>query len=506
MSISIEKEKPQPDKDENGFRIITENFCKKLCHYNGGYESPELNVNLYLHFQGFRKIQNLDSFKNLQVLYLENNSINKIEGLDKLTSLTCLYLQNNYIQEIEGLDNNTKLSILNLSNNKIKTIKNINKLQKLENFYISKNELSTIQDLNNLLEIESLSLLDIQNNNFTENSNELLHFLNKIKNLKVLYLKGNEVCRTIPNYRRTIIIKLENLTYLDDKPIKGEDRVGAIAYLKGGYEAEKEARLKYREENDKVIQTRKREKEMLEISFDERKKRALHSLYMEYDKRKNDLENEKEEIKKSLENNKKLNTYLTSIDYQIYENEEFKKKEEKLIQLTIAKRERTDQDTLFEYEEWMDDIIHVHVLQHCFDFQRALIGIHAVFQEKNVKNYLLFSEMDLRNRWTKLEMQKYRKNNDNTFYYLKKEEVYPEDILIKLEGELNKDINERNNDKVEEEKNEKKKTNVEKTKNVDNGGGFKLNIEEGDVDDNNNGDLLIESHNEQKQGNLEELD
>ena len=48
MSINIEKEKPQPDKDENGFRIITENFCKKLCHYNRGYESPELNVNLYI--------------------------------------------------------------------------------------------------------------------------------------------------------------------------------------------------------------------------------------------------------------------------------------------------------------------------------------------------------------------------------------------------------------------------------------------------------------------------
>ena len=510
MSINIEKEKPQPDKDENGFRIITENFCKKLCHYNGGYESPELNVNLYLHFQGFRKIQNLDSFKNLQVLYLENNSINKIEGLDKLTCLTCLYLQNNYIKEIEGLDNNTKLSILNLSNNKIKTIKNMGKLQKLENFYISKNELSTIQDLNNLLELESLSLLDIQNNNFSENSTELLHFLNKLSKLKVLYLKGNEVCRSIPNYRRTIIIKLTNLTYLDDKPIKGEDRVGAVAYLKGGYEAEKEARLKYREENDKVIQTRKREKEMLEISFDERKKRALHSLYMEYDKRKNDLENEKEEIKKNLENNKKLNTYLTSVEYQIYENEEFKKKEEKLIQLTIAKRERTDQDALFEYEEWMDNVIQVHVLQHCFDFQRALIGIHAVFQEKNVKNYLLFSEMDLRNRWTKLEIEKFRNNNDNTFYYLKKEEVYPEDILIKLSGKLNEDNNEMNNDNetVKEKKEEKKinnEKNFEKPKNKDNVG-FKLNIEEGDVDDNNNGDLLIESHNEQKKGDLEELD
>ena len=508
----LEKEKPQPDKVENGFRIITENFCKKLCHYNGGYDSPALNLNLYLHFQGFRKIQNLDSFNKLQVLYLENNSINKIEGLEKLVDLRCLYLQNNYIKEIEGLNNNKLLSILNLSNNKIKTIKNMNHLQNLENFYISKNELSTIEDLQNLLEIKSLSLLDIQNNNFTENSNELLLFLNKIENLKVLYLKGNEICRAIPNYRRTIIIKLSNLTYLDDKPIKQEDRVGAIAYLEGGYEAEKKARLKFREENDKVIQTRKREQKMLEISFEDRKKNALKSLYLEYDKRKNELEYEKEEIKKNIKNKKKLNAYLTAIDYKLYENEEFKKSEERLIQLTIAKRERTEQDTLFEYEEWMDNIIQINILKHCFDFKRALIGIHAIFKEKNVKNYILFSEMDLRNRWTKLEMDKFRKENDNTFYYLQKEDVYPEDLLVRVEGnaEDKKEIKSKENTKnIENKENKEDTNNIENKENTEKNNennNFKINITEGDIDDDNKGDLLIESHNEEKKDDLEELD
>ena len=516
--MRIDKEKPQPEKDENGFRIITENFCKKLCQYNGGYESPKLNLNLYLHFQGFRKIQNLENFTELQVLYLENNSINKIEGLSNLTHLTCLYLQNNYIKEIEGLENNKELCIFNISNNKIKTIRNMQHLQKLDNFYIAKNELSTVQDIENLLELKSLSLLDIQNNWFTENSDELLAFLNKMENLKVLYFKGNEICRSIPNYRRTMIIKLQNLTYLDDKPIRGEDRVGAIAYLKGGYEAEKEARLKFREENDKVIQTRKREKEMLEVGFDERKKLALKSLYMEYDKRKNELEKEKEEINKKYANTRKLNTYLTAVDYQLYENEEFKKKEEKLIQLTIAKRERTDQDTLFEYEDWMDNVIQVNLLRHCFDFQRALIGIHAIFKEKNVKNYLLFSEMDLRNRWTKLEMETFRKDNDNTFYYLKKEDVYPEDLQVQIQGEYNaekerKDNIKNNNENLLNTKkddtishNEDKRENNKPTEDKGNkDGSFQIKIEEGDIEENK-GDLLIESHNEQKRDNLDELD
>lgn len=494
MSV-LEKEKPQPEKDEKGFRIITEDFCKKLCYYNGGYDSAKLNVNLYLHFQGFRKIQNLENFTNLQVLYLENNSISKIEGLDKLVNLTCLYLQNNYIKEIENLENNKKLSILNLSNNKIIQIPNISYLEHLENLYISKNYLNNIQNLEGLLSLKSLSLLDIQNNPFSDiSSNDLISFLNKLQKLKVLYLKG-DITRSISNYRRNLIVKIKNLTYLDDRPIKKEDRIGAIAFFEGGFKAEKEARIKYREENDKVIQIRKREKEMLEINFEERKKRALNSLELEYNKRKNELENEKEEINALYNQNKenkigkKLYNYLSSIDYRLYENEEFKKNEEKLIQLTIAKRERTDQNDIFEYEEeWMDNIIIINILKHCFDFQRALIGIHAIFKEKNVKNYLLFNELDLRNRWTFLEFNKYRKNNDDTFYYLKNEEVYNEDILDLISGKKIED----NNDIVKNKNNENK---------------LKINIEEGDIDENNNKDaLLIESHNEQKKQDLDELD
>ena len=504
---NLSKEKPQPEKDENGFRIITEDFCKKLCYYNGGYDSPKLNVNLYLHFQGFRKIQNLDNFTNLQVLYLENNSINKIEGLDKLVNLTCLYLQNNYIKEIENLENNNKLSILNLSNNKIQSIPDITYLNKLDNLYISKNALSTIKNLEGLLYLKSLTLLDIQNNPFNMNPDDLIAFLNKLEKLKVLYLKG-DITRSIPNYRRYLTVKIRNLTYLDDKPIKNEDRVGADAYFKGGYQAEKEARIKYREENDKVIQIRKREKEMLEISFDERKKNALNSLQLEYNRRKNELENEKEELnKKYVENKdnklgKKLYNYLSSIDYRLYENEEFKKNEEKLIQLTIAKRERTDQNELFEYEEeWMDDLIKINILKHCFDFQRALIGIHAVFKQKNVKNYLLFSELDLRSRWTYLEFNKYRKNNDDTFYYLKKEEVYPENVY-ELIHEKKSEEEQKNNIK---EDNQENKENKEEKENKENNK-FGINIEEGNVDDDNKGALLIESHNEQKKQDLDELD
>ena len=161
-SKSFKKEKPEPEKNERGLRYITENFCLKLCEYLGGYEYPQLNSRLYLHFQGFHKIENLNRFINVKVLYLENNLIEKIEGLENLTNLTCLYLQNNYLKKIENLENNKKIVILNLSGNRIKKIENLSNLTKLEYFYIEKNNLSNYEDIENRFNSSSIKAHDIQ--------------------------------------------------------------------------------------------------------------------------------------------------------------------------------------------------------------------------------------------------------------------------------------------------------------------------------------------------------
>ncbi len=58
-----------------------------------------------------------------------------------------------------------------------------------------------------------------------------------MKNLKVLYFKGNEVIKFIKNYRKYLISYLKNLAYLDDRPIRDEDRIRAIAFFKGGFKA-----------------------------------------------------------------------------------------------------------------------------------------------------------------------------------------------------------------------------------------------------------------------------
>jgi dynein assembly factor 1 len=66
--------------------------------------------------------------------------------------------------------------------------------------------------------------------------------------LAVLYLHGNEVCKKIKNYRKTIIIALPKLKYLDDRPVFEDERRYCEAFARGGLEAEREERKLYKQE------------------------------------------------------------------------------------------------------------------------------------------------------------------------------------------------------------------------------------------------------------------
>ena len=73
---------------------ITKEWLKKFLkkEFKLYYSTPELNDCLYLHFKGFRKIENLEEFTGLKVLYMESNAISKLENLEALTNLRCLYI------------------------------------------------------------------------------------------------------------------------------------------------------------------------------------------------------------------------------------------------------------------------------------------------------------------------------------------------------------------------------------------------------------------------------
>ena len=53
---------------------------------------------------------------------------------------------------------------------------------------------------------------------------------------------------TIVIFRRSMILKLKALTYLDTRPVRDKDRLCAEAWLEGGLQAERNLREKWAEE------------------------------------------------------------------------------------------------------------------------------------------------------------------------------------------------------------------------------------------------------------------
>ena len=50
------------------------------CLEHDGYETPALNEKLFLHFKGFRTIDNLAPYVALKTLFLESNGLQQISG------------------------------------------------------------------------------------------------------------------------------------------------------------------------------------------------------------------------------------------------------------------------------------------------------------------------------------------------------------------------------------------------------------------------------------------
>ena len=102
----------------NGVPLMTSHSIKQLCVQRGGYETPELNDTLYLHFNGFTRIgEDLAQYSGTKALFMESNAFKRIENLEALTQLTSLFLQKNQIQEMENLESLHALKTLNLSEN-----------------------------------------------------------------------------------------------------------------------------------------------------------------------------------------------------------------------------------------------------------------------------------------------------------------------------------------------------------------------------------------------------
>ena len=254
-----EKDRKKLDKiaSENGrmgMPTMTKDEIRQSCVENGGYETPELNDKLYLHFRGFKKIENLEAYANCKAIWLDSNGLDTIEGLDALVELRCLYMSKNLINKIQNISHLKELVQLDLSNNRITNLEGLSGLPNLDSINLSRNALTSPESISHLAQCPSLRTVDLQNNRLESNEN-FIQVFQSIPSLATLSINGNEITK-IQSFRKKMIHSIPKLGYLD-RPIEESERLAVAAFMIGGLDAEKEAREQWR-----IKQSQERQEQM----------------------------------------------------------------------------------------------------------------------------------------------------------------------------------------------------------------------------------------------------
>eukprot|EP00985_Skeletonema_marinoi_P003177 scaffold1318_cov116-Skeletonema_marinoi.AAC.7 len=224
-----------------GLPVMSREELLKVALENGGYSTPSLNDTLYLHYKGYRRIENLDEYNGLKSLWLHSNGFERIENLDHLKELRCLFLQRNAFTCIENLSSLDSLVQLDISENNIRVVEGLDHLSNLTTLNLSKNVLEDAASIQHLVECKNLSAVDLSHNKLA--GRDVVACIAGIEKLTSLNMSGNPVCSKMAYFRKKMIVANKSLRYLD-RPIFDNERATAEEWARAGPGAEQELKAK----------------------------------------------------------------------------------------------------------------------------------------------------------------------------------------------------------------------------------------------------------------------
>ena len=183
---------------------------------------------LYLNDNFIQKIEYFNC-PNLELLDLTNNFIRKIENIGRYPKITQLNLSNNLIYILENLQNNNNLESIDLSNQYIPSFMNFaihpqcaSPSNTLTSINLENNNLMTCTPLG---QFPLLREVNIKGNNIIElmdvlNMTKMCPYIEKINVLNNPFANDNK-----STYKNFIIISLKNLTEIDGKEVKENERI-----------------------------------------------------------------------------------------------------------------------------------------------------------------------------------------------------------------------------------------------------------------------------------------